>query len=74
MTQVYNFLPKESAFSVRLDLAGERWLAGGGERAWRTGARWQVAPEVSLDLEGTRSESTGAEPAQGLTLRGSVRW
>ena len=44
-----------------------------GERSWRAGVRWQVAPAASLDLDGTRTESAaGAE--HGLTLRGSVRW
>ena len=38
------------------------------------GARWQVAPEASLDLEGTRSASAGAEPERGVMVRGSVRW
>ena len=49
-------------------------LADGGARAWRAGVRWQLAPEVSLDLEGTRSESAGADPEQGVMLRGAVRW
>ena len=50
-------------------------LADGGARAWRAGVRWQVAPEVSLDLEGTRSESVDDHaPEQGLMLRGAVRW
>ena len=49
-------------------------LADGGSRAWRAGVRWQVAPDLSLDLEGTRSESAGAAPEQGVMLRGSVRW
>ena len=49
-------------------------LADGGARAWRAGVRWRVAPEVSLGLEGTRSESASADPEQGLMLRGAVRW
>ena len=49
-------------------------LAGDDTRTWRAGARWQVAPEVSLGLEGTRSESAGGAPEQGLILRGSMRW
>ena len=50
-------------------------LAGGDERAWRLGARWEVAPEgVTLGLEGTRRERAGEAPAQGLTLRGALRW
>ena len=38
------------------------------------GARWAVAEGASVSLEGTRSESAGAEPGQALTLRGSLRW
>ena len=51
-------------------------LADGGSRAWRAGVRWQVAPEVSLDLEGTRTESANdnAAPAQGVMLRSAIRW
>ena len=49
-------------------------LADGGARAWRAGVRWRLAPEVSLDLEGTRSESAGNAPEQGVMLRGAVRW
>ena len=49
-------------------------LADGGARAWRAGVRWQLAPKVSLDLEGTRGESAGSPPEQGLMLRGAVRW
>ena len=49
-------------------------LASGGTRAWRAGVRWQVAPTVSLDLEGTRREAGGSPPEQGAMLRGAVRW
>ena len=50
-------------------------LADGSARAWRAGVRWRVAPEVSLGLEGTRSESVDDHaPEQGLMLRGAVRW
>ena len=49
-------------------------LADGGSRAWRAGARWSVAPEVTLGLEGTRSESA-ADPAEhAVMLRGALRW
>ena len=49
-------------------------LAGEGERSLRVGARWKLAPDVTLGLEGTQRERTGARPEQGLTLRGAVRW
>ena len=45
----------------------------GGERTWRAGVRWQVAPAASLGLQGTRTESA-AGSEHGLLLNGSVRW
>ena len=50
-------------------------LAGGG-RAWRLGARWNVAPDVTFGLEGTRRESGNDDepPQHGLMLRGVLRW
>ena len=51
-------------------------LADGGGRVWRLGTRWNVAPDVTLGLEGTRDEeANGNEPPRyGLMLRGAVRW
>ena len=51
-------------------------LADAGERAWRAGARWQVAPDVTLGLEGTRNEAANDNdpPQHGLMLRGAIRW
>ena len=51
-------------------------LAGGGGRAWRLGARWNVAPDVTFGLEGTRSEPANDDetPRHGLMLRGVLRW
>ena len=49
-------------------------LANGGSRAWRAGARWQVASGFSLGLEGTRNESGGKPDEHGVMLRGAVRW
>ena len=44
-------------------------------RAWRTGARWAIAPGASVSLEGTRrTAGEGAEPGQALMLRGAIRW
>ena len=49
-------------------------LSGAGERTWRLGARWQVAPAVTLGLEGTRAEAANDDaPAHGLMLRGVLR-
>ena len=51
-------------------------LADGGGRVWRLGTRWNVAPDVTLGLEGARDEeANGNEPPRyGLMLRGAVRW
>ena len=51
-------------------------LADGGGRAWRTGARWQVAPDVTFGFEGTRSEPANDDeaPQHGVMLRGTIRW
>ena len=47
----------------------------GGSRAWRTGARWQIAPDAALELEAVRRGSAGDNaPAHSLTLRGALRW
>ena len=37
-------------------------------------ARGQMAPEASLSLEGTRSESDGSAPENGVMLRGALSW
>ena len=51
-------------------------LADGGGRAWRLGARWQAAPDVTFGLEGTRREPANDDepPQHGLMLRGVLRW
>ena len=49
-------------------------LADGAGRAWRAGARWNVAPDVTLGLEGTHSESAGTAPERGVMLHGAMRW
>ena len=50
-------------------------LAREGERAWRAGARWALAPRFTLGLEATRHEpSTNAPPEHRLMLRGALRW
>ena len=40
-------------------------LGDGGARTWRAGVRWQLAPEVSLDLEGTRASPGKTPPSRG---------
>ena len=43
-------------------------LAGEGARDFRLGTRLDLAPSLSLSLEGTRRESDGAEPEHGVRL------
>ncbi len=50
-------------------------LADGGARSWRMGARWQLAADASLSVEGTLHEGIYDNgPAHGLMLRGALRW
>lgn len=50
-------------------------LGDDGGRGWRAGARWQVAEDASLSLEGTREEHSNATNTdQGVMLQGSLRW
>ena len=50
-------------------------LAREGERAWRAGARWKLAPRFTLGLEATRREpSTDDPPEHRFMLRGALRW
>ena len=50
-------------------------LAEAGDRIWRAGARWKVAPDATLSLEGARREAANDDaPEHGLMLRGSLRW
>ena len=50
-------------------------LAREGERAWRAGARWKLAPNFTLGLEATRHEpSTNDPPEHRLMLRGALHW
>ena len=50
-------------------------LGEGGNRTWRTGTRWQLAPEATFGLEATRNEAHGeAGAVNALELRGEVRW
>ena len=49
-------------------------LADGGTQAYRVGGRAILGPAFSLSLEGERRESSGAAPAHGITLSGSLHW
>ena len=46
-----------------------------GERTYRIGGRWNVAPAFSMSLEGDRRERTGADaPEHIVMLRVAMRW
>ena len=50
-------------------------LSGDGARSWRMGARWQLAADASLSVEGTLHEAANDNgPEHGLMLRGALRW
>ena len=49
-------------------------LADGGAQAYRVGGRANLGQSFSLSLEGERRESSGAAPAHGITLSGSLSW
>ena len=50
-------------------------LGSAGAQWWSMGARWQLVPEASLSLEGTRHEAADDDrPEHGLMLRGALRW
>ena len=43
-------------------------------RAWRTGARWQLAPELALGLEVSGGTAAGGDADRVLTLRAQARF
>ena len=51
-------------------------LAAAGDRTWRAGARWLLAPHLAMSLDGTRREPGNDDepPRHGLMLRGVLRW
>ena len=50
-------------------------LSNDGERTYRAGGRWNVAPAFNLSLEGDRRESADDDPpGHTLILRASPRW
>ena len=49
--------------------------ARAGNRTWRSGTRWKVAPEATLGLEATRQEQRNSVTGENaILLRGQVRW
>ena len=50
-------------------------VGDGDSRIYRAGARWLLAPEATLSVEGARDTGTGGEnPASSIVLRASVRF
>ena len=50
-------------------------LSNDGERTYRLGGRWNIAPAFSMSLEGDRLENADEDsPEHSLMLRGSMRW
>ena len=50
-------------------------LAEAGNRTWRAGARWSLAPTLAMSLDGTRRESANDNaPEHGVQFRLTVRW
>ena len=47
---------------------------GAGTRTMRTGARWQLSPDVVVGLEATRQASDTSEPDNQVRLRGALRF
>ena len=50
-------------------------LAEAGDRTWRAGARWSLAPHLAMSLDGTRSEAANDDaPEHGVQFRFTLRW
>ena len=50
-------------------------LAEAGNRTWRAGARWSLAPTFAMSLDGTRREAANDNaPEHGVQSRLTVRW
>ena len=50
-------------------------LAEAGNRTWRAGARWSLAPTLAMSLDGTRREAANDNaPEHGVQFRLTVRW
>ena len=49
-------------------------LSGGGMRVWRLGARWAIAPDMNLRIDGRGGESSDVAPEEAVILRGDLRW
>ena len=50
-------------------------LAEAGDRTWRAGARWSLAPHLAMSLDGTRREPANDDaPEHGVQFRFTLHW
>ena len=50
-------------------------LAEAGDRTWRAGARWSLAPHLAMSLDGARREPANDDaPEHGAQFRLTLRW
>ena len=50
-------------------------LAEAGDRTWRAGARWSLAPHLAMSLDGARREPANDDaPEHGVQFRLILRW
>ena len=50
-------------------------LADAGDRTWRAGARWSLAPHLAMSLDGARREPANDDaPEHGAQFRLTLRW
>lgn len=49
-------------------------LGESANRTYRTGARWNVAPEATVGLDATREERGEEDPVNAVVVRAQVRW
>ena len=50
-------------------------LSDAGNRAWRTGVRWTLGPDLSFGVEGSLREAANDNPAtHGFGFKATARW
>ena len=50
-------------------------LSDAGDRAWRTGVRWTLGPDLSFGVEGSLREAANDNPAtHGFGFKATARW
>ena len=46
-----------------------------GNRTWRAGARWSLAPHLAMSVDGTRREPSNDDaPEHGVQFRFTLHW